>query len=127
MCASANCNNSKFIAASASAATSPMSEPSSTTATTSKSSSHSSSHRQTTPKMSSLFVLAIVIFTSTLLAAITPTTDAIPIRSLDDSIKSNEPSTYGCPAQELCIEHCKTMGAEGYCGEFPQRSCFCTL
>ncbi|KAG0379994.1 hypothetical protein BGX24_010689 [Mortierella sp. AD032] len=127
MYASANCNSYKFIAASAAAATSPMSEPSSTTAATPKSPSPLYSQRQTTPKKSTLFVLAIVIFTSTLLTTIMPTTDAIPIRSMDNDRKSNEASTFGCPQVDLCTEHCKTMNATGYCGEYPMRSCFCTL
>ncbi|KAF9118955.1 hypothetical protein BGW39_000709 [Mortierella sp. 14UC] len=127
MCASAKCNNNNFTAAtSATTATSPMSEPSASAPMASKTRPRSP-RRQKTPKKSSHFILAIVIFTSTLLATITPTTEAIPVVPLNDNFKSNEPSTYGCPAPELCIERCKTMNSRGYCGEYPRRSCFCTL
>ncbi|KAF9544374.1 hypothetical protein EC957_012175 [Mortierella hygrophila] len=84
--------------------------------------------RRTISKQS-LF-LSAVIFTTALLSVFAPATitaDAAPTigRSDDDN---NSASIYGCPSPEACQAHCKTMmNSEGYCGEYPRRSCFCTL
>ncbi|KAF8942012.1 hypothetical protein BGZ47_006957 [Haplosporangium gracile] len=130
MCTS---NNYKFAAASTATATvttaSAMSGTGPVATSTLKLSSSRRTRMRPTISKQSLF-LASVIFTSVLLSAFAPTTittDAAPTiyRSGDDR---NSASIYGCPSPQACEAHCQTMmNSSGYCGEYPRRSCFCTL
>ncbi|KAF9295970.1 hypothetical protein BGZ88_000992 [Linnemannia elongata] len=134
MCTSSNYKFTTAFAASAAAATSTtvMSGTSPANITSAQMPSSSSQPRtrtrQTISKQS-LFLLA-VIFTTVLLSVFAPatiTTDAAPTigRSSDDN---NSASIYGCPSPQACEAHCQTeKNSSGYCGEYPRRSCFCTL
>ncbi|KAF9088299.1 hypothetical protein BGX23_007516 [Mortierella sp. AD031] len=68
------------------------------------------------------FLLTILVLASITVVTAMPT--PIPMSEPAENIKA---STYGCPQEDMCIEHCKSMKSKGYCGEYPTRSCFCTL
>ncbi|KAG0295547.1 hypothetical protein BGZ96_011497 [Linnemannia gamsii] len=127
-------NNYKFAASAASAASTTASATVSAMSGTrtvlrskpSSPSSYRTRYQKSTLSKSSL-ILTLVIFTMVLLSAFATTAAAAPTisRSEDDS---NSASIYGCPSPQACEAHCETMmNSKGYCGEYPRRSCFCTL